>query len=75
MQERLGATDCPTLVISADPDYTPVAVTEHYVTLIPDAHLAVTDDSRHATPLDQPERFNQTLLSFIATADNTLKDQ
>ncbi|WP_226505111.1 alpha/beta hydrolase [Pseudomonas sp. MWU16-30317] len=75
VQERLGAIDCPTLVISADHDYTPVAVKEHYVTLIPDAHLAVIEDSRHATPLDQPERFNQTLLRFIATADNTLKDQ
>jgi pimeloyl-ACP methyl ester carboxylesterase len=73
--ERLGAIDCPTLVISADHDYTPVAVKEHYVTLIPNAHLAVIEDSRHATPLDQPERFNQTLLRFIATADNTLKDQ
>jgi pimeloyl-ACP methyl ester carboxylesterase len=75
VQERLGAIDCPTLVISADHDYTPVAVKEHYVTLIPNAHLAVIDDSRHATPLDQPERFNQTLLRFIAKADNTLKDQ
>jgi pimeloyl-ACP methyl ester carboxylesterase len=62
-------------VISADHDYTPVAVKEHYVTLIPNAHLAVIDDSRHATPLDQPERFNQTLLRFIAKADKTLKDQ
>lgn len=75
VQERLGAIGCPTLVISADHDYTPVAVKEHYVTLIADAQLAVIDDSRHATPLDQPERFNQTLLRFLATAGNTPKDQ
>lgn len=75
VQERLGAIECPTLVISADHDYTPVAVKEHYVTLISNARLEVIEDSRHATPLDQPERFNQTLLRFIATAGNTFKDQ
>jgi pimeloyl-ACP methyl ester carboxylesterase len=75
VQERLGTIRCPTLVISADHDYTPVAVKQHYVTLIPDARLEVIEDSRHATPLDQPDRFNQILLRFLATADNTLKDQ
>lgn len=75
VQERLGAIQCPTLIVSADHDYTPVAVKEHYVTLILDAHLEVIADSRHATPLDQPERFNHTLLRFLATAGNTSKDQ
>ena len=69
VQERLSRVSCPTLVISADRDYTPVALKETYVKLLPDARLVVIDDSRHATPLDQPERFNQTLLDFLATAD------
>ncbi|MBJ7374343.1 MAG: alpha/beta fold hydrolase [Pseudomonas sp.] len=69
VQERLSRVSCPTLVISADRDYTPVALKETYVKLLPDARLVVIDDSRHATPLDQPERFNHTLLDFLATAD------
>ncbi|MDE1164106.1 MAG: alpha/beta hydrolase [Pseudomonas sp.] len=72
--ERLGRITCPTLIISADHDYTPVAVKEHYVTLIPNARLAVIADSRHATPLDQPQHFNQTLQQFLAAVETTTKD-
>ncbi|MCP3749445.1 alpha/beta fold hydrolase [Pseudomonas sp. SBB6] len=66
--ERLGQIRCPTLVISADQDYTPVQLKERYVALIPHARLAVIEDSRHATPLDQPDLFNQTLLQFLAAS-------
>ena len=55
LQEQLSRITCPTLVISADHDYTPVAQKEIYVKLLPDARLVVIEDSRHATPLDQPE--------------------
>ena len=74
VQERLSRVICPTLVVSADRDYTPVSLKETYVRLLPDARLVVIADSRHATPLDQPERFNQTLLEFLATADNHPQD-
>ena len=74
VQERLSRVTCPTLVVSADRDYTPVSLKETYVRLLPDARLVVIADSRHATPLDQPERFNQTLLEFLATADNHPQD-
>ncbi|WP_213876303.1 alpha/beta hydrolase [Pseudomonas sp. dw_358] len=67
VQERLSRIICPTLIISADHDYTPVALKEHHVTLIAGARLVVIKDSRHATPLDQPQRLNQTLLDFLAT--------
>ncbi|AXO87575.1 alpha/beta fold hydrolase [Pseudomonas parafulva] len=66
VQERIGAIECPTLVIAADHDYTPVQHKQRYVALMPHATLAVIEDSRHATPLDQPEVFNQTLLRFLA---------
>ncbi len=56
---------CPTLVISADKDYTPVADKEAYVAQMPHAKLLVIEQSRHATPLDQPERFNQALVNFL----------
>ena len=65
VRERLARISCPTLVITADRDYTPVSLKEAYVRELPDARLVVIEDSRHATPLDQPERFNQTLLEFI----------
>ena len=71
VEERLGRIDCPVLVISADRDYTPVALKERYVSLIADARLAVIADSRHATPLDQPQQFNQTVLQFLAAASTT----
>ncbi|RON00615.1 alpha/beta fold hydrolase [Pseudomonas brassicacearum] len=74
VQERLAKVTCPTLIISADRDYTPVALKEAYVKLLPDAQLVVIEDSRHATPLDQPHRFNQTLLEFLTAVDTTTQD-
>ncbi|MNF98460.1 3-oxoadipate enol-lactonase 2 [compost metagenome] len=68
--ERLGAIACPTLVVSADRDYTPVALKENYVRHLPDARLVVIEQSRHATPMDQPEQFNTTLLNFIGSVEN-----
>ena len=74
VKERLSRIPCPTLIVSADHDYTPVAQKEAYVKLLPHARLVVIDDSRHATPLDQPHRFNQTLLEFLTTVDTTTQD-
>lgn len=74
VQEQLSKISCPTLVISADHDYTPVAQKEIYVKLLPDARLVVIEDSRHATPLDQPEHFNNTLLDFLKTVETTTQD-
>ncbi|MCY1293274.1 3-oxoadipate enol-lactonase 2 [compost metagenome] len=71
---RLGRILCPTLVITADRDYTPVARKEAYVKELPNARLVVIENSRHATPLDQPERFNTTLLDFLAEVERN-KDQ
>jgi pimeloyl-ACP methyl ester carboxylesterase len=65
VQEKLSRIGCPTLIVTADRDYTPVALKEAYTQLIPDARLVVIENSRHASPLDQPEAFNQILLSFL----------
>lgn len=65
VRERLARITCPTLVISADRDYTPVAQKQAYVDELPNARLLVIEDSRHATPLDQPQRFNSSLLAFL----------
>lgn len=69
VRERLARITCPTLVVTADHDYTPVASKQAYVDELPNARLLVVEDSRHATPMDQPEFFNAQLLAFLAEAD------
>lgn len=64
--DRLGTISCPTLVVAADEDYTPVSVKEAYVAEIPQAELVVIPDSRHATPAERPEQFNEVLMAFLS---------
>jgi 3-oxoadipate enol-lactonase len=64
--DKLHEIKCPTLVISGDGDYIPVSLKTEYVSKIPNAELIVIEDSLHATPIDQPEKFNQVLLEFLA---------
>jgi 3-oxoadipate enol-lactonase len=64
--DKLGSIHCPTLVIAADQDYSPVAVKEAYVKLMPKAQLVVIPDSRHATPIERPAEFNMALAQFLA---------
>ncbi len=66
VMDKLGAIECPTLVISADQDYTPVAFKELYVKRMPNAELAVIADARHATPMERPQEFNAVLARFLA---------
>ncbi len=63
---QLGKIQCPTLVIAADQDYSPVAVKEAYVKLMPNAQLVVIPDSRHAVPIEHPAEFNAALAKFLA---------
>jgi 3-oxoadipate enol-lactonase len=64
--DKLHEIKCPTLVISGDGDYIPVSLKTEYVSKIPNAELTIIEDSLHATPIDQPEKFNQVLLEFLA---------
>ena len=63
---RIGSISCPTLVIAADQDYSPLSVKEAYTAQIPGAQLAVIPDSRHATPVEHPQEFNLVLQKFLA---------
>ncbi len=65
VSKYLGQILCPTLVISADQDYTPVSYKQSYVSKMTDAELVVISNSRHATPLDQPEKFNEVVADFL----------
>jgi len=69
VMSKLSRITCPTLIVSADHDYTPVALKRLYVGMIRGARLVVIEDSRHATPLDQPEIFNRTLLEFLDSVE------
>jgi pimeloyl-ACP methyl ester carboxylesterase len=64
--ERIRAIRCPTLVITADQDYTPVSTKETYMAHILHAELVVIPDSRHLLPLERPEAFNAALMAFLS---------
>ena len=68
VMERLGGIACPTLILTADQDYTPVDVKRAYMAMIPGAKLVVVDDARHMLPVERPEPFNEALLAFLAQA-------
>jgi len=64
--DRIGTLNCPTLIISGDRDYLPLAAKREYTARIPGARLVIIEDSGHATPIDQAERFNAAVLAFLA---------
>jgi 3-oxoadipate enol-lactonase len=66
--EHLGSITCPTLVIAADQDYTPVSLKREYTARIPNAELVVLPDSHHAVPAERPELFNDCLRRFLDRA-------
>jgi len=68
--ERLHRIDCPTLILAAENDYTPVAEKRAAVERLPNARLKVIPDSRHATPIDAAETFNEVVLSFLDEASD-----
>ena len=68
--DRVGGLRCPTLSICGDRDYTPPSYKEGYTALIPGARLVVIEDSGHATPIDQAERFNACVLGFLGDLAN-----
>ena len=63
--DQISGIKCPTLVIAADGDYTPVEVKEAYVARMSNAGLAVIPDARHAVPVEQPELFNKVVMEFL----------
>ena len=64
--EQLKNIHTRTLVVASDMDYTPVSFKEDYVRRMPNATLAVIENSRHGVVIDQPEAFNQALKKFLA---------
>jgi proline iminopeptidase len=65
---RLEQARHPTLVIHGDADLIPVEVARHIAEAIPNARLEVLDDCGHFAFLDQPERTEDVITRFLATA-------
>ena len=66
VMDKIHMIQFPTLIISADMDYAPVAWKEFYASKIAGAEVAVIRDSRHMTPLEQPEQLNKTIMAFLS---------
>lgn len=66
VREHIDSITAPTLVIAAEHDYTPLSEKRAYTPLMPDARLDIFEDSRHGTPFDQTERFNETVMRFMS---------
>jgi len=62
---RLGEIPCPTLFVDGALDQTPIHITEADLARMPDARRVVVPDSRHATPVGRPDRFNRIVLDFL----------
>lgn len=68
VMEQLQDIRCPTLILSGDLDYTPIAIKQAYTAMIAGAELVVIPDARHMMPIERPEPFNDALLSFLDRA-------
>ncbi len=68
VQSLLPTITRPTLVVTADMDYTSVALKHAYAKLMPNARLVVIPDSRHLMPVERPDAFHAELLPFLAMA-------
>lgn len=66
VEDKIGDIKCPTLIITSDSDYTPVSFKQAYAAKMPNARLSIVANSRHLTPMDQPEALNRLLLDFLA---------
>lgn len=60
----------PTMIIAADQDYVLPEQKRKHVSLIPEAEFVILENSRHASPVDQPEVFNKIVLDFLAKHSN-----
>lgn len=69
VEDRVGDLCQPVLVIVGDRDYTSVDSKRAYACKIPDARVVVFEDSGHATPIDQADRFNNCVLDYLHEVD------
>ena len=66
--DSLPGIELPTLVLVGENDKPFLGATDYMAERIPGAEKVVLRDAGHVANIDQPEAFNQTLLSFLARA-------
>jgi len=64
VEDEIKNIDVPVYAIAADNDYTPISLKEEYIEKLPNGRLDIVEDSRHLTPIDQSEKFNQMVMGF-----------
>lgn len=62
---RIHEIQVPSLIVTADQDYSPVQLKRTYAQLMPNAEVVVIPNSRHLTIADQPQKFNEALIYFL----------
>jgi 3-oxoadipate enol-lactonase len=63
---HLSQIKCPVLIVAGECDLTvPLPPKRELHRKLPGSEFALISDSGHATPVDQPEKFNEALLDFI----------
>lgn len=65
VSDRLDSIMCPTLVVTADNDYTDIEHKRRYCRQLKQGVFKVISNSRHGTPIDQPEQLNQAIIHFL----------
>ncbi|TNE83290.1 MAG: alpha/beta fold hydrolase [Gammaproteobacteria bacterium] len=63
--DQLAAIETPTLMLTGDRDYSPVAVKQAVVSAMQQAQLVVIADSGHGTPIEKPDETNRAIEDFI----------
>ena len=62
---QLSTIKTPTLMLTGDKDYSPVAIKQIIVDAMQNAKLVVIKDSGHGTPIEKPEETNAAIEAFI----------
>jgi pimeloyl-ACP methyl ester carboxylesterase len=65
VKNQLGSIKCPTLIIASEFDYTPLEMKHFYAKMISNVKLVMIKNTRHALPVEKPEKFNHELQSFL----------
>jgi len=63
--DRLSEIDRPTLVLSAEEDYTPLSEKEAYTKLLPQATLEIIEGTGHGAPFERLEWFCERIAQFV----------
>lgn len=66
VMDRLQKIKCPTLVIHAENDYSPLNHKEEYTVLIPDAKLIKIADAGHIVNMEKAKEYNEILKDFLS---------